>query len=54
MQCGYAASDTYQKVLEQRIASLEVDVRPPCQMRSLLKKDRVWTVYLAHVDCDFL
>lgn len=45
---------TYDKILEQRIAAFEVNIRPVGQVRSLLKEDCVGSIYLAHVDGHFL
>lgn len=45
---------TYHKILKQCIAAFEVNIRPVRQVRSLLEKDRVGSIHLAHVNRHFL
>ena len=46
--------ETYDEVLEQGLAMLEVDVRASRQMYGLLEEDGIWAGNFAHIYRDFL
>jgi hypothetical protein len=45
---------TCRKVLQESIASLEIYIRSPCQVRCLLKEHGLFSVYFANIDSDSL
>jgi len=46
--------ETYDEVLEQGLAMLEVDVRASRQMYGLLEEDGIWAEHFAYIYRDFL